>query len=221
MAFYIDSAYLHDIMNAASIVPIAGVTTNPSLLLVAQEQGQALAPGELLRELLRSLDGDFFMQPGASEVEEMYAQAINYLQTAPQRVIPKIPMTHTGMRVARRLKAQGARVAFTAVTTVAQAYGAALISAEYVIPYFNRLQRSGIDAGQRISEMADVLHNMRSQTRILTASIKSTEEAASALLSGSDDLTIAPQTLLNMLSDPLTEEAIARFEQDWQKVKKL
>ncbi|HLL80173.1 MAG TPA: transaldolase family protein, partial [Ktedonobacteraceae bacterium] len=142
-------------------------------------------------------------------------------QAAPERVIPKIPMTHTGMRVARRLKAQGARVAFTAVTTVAQAYGAALISAEYVIPYFNRLQRSGIDAGQRISEMADVLHNMGSQTRILTASIKSTEEAASALLSGSDDLTIAPQALLNMLSDPLTEEAIERFEQDWQKVKKL
>lgn len=221
MAFYIDSAYLHDIMNAASIVPVAGVTTNPSILLAAQERGQSLTPDEVLRELLRSLDGDVFMQPGASEDEEMYAQAQGYIQAAPERVIPKLPMMHAGMRVARRLKTQGARVAFTAVTTVAQAYSAALISAEYVIPYFNRLQRSGIDAAQRISEMADVLHNMDAPTRILTASIKSTEEAASALLSGSDDLTIAPKALLDMLSDPLTDEAIARFEQDWQKVKKL
>jgi TalC/MipB family fructose-6-phosphate aldolase len=221
MAFYVDSAFLHDIMNAAATVPVAGVTTNPSILLAAQEQGQLLTPDEVLRELLRVLGGDVFMQPGASDDEEMLAQAQSYIRAAPERVIPKIPMTHTGMRVARRLKAQGARVAFTAVTTVTQAYSAALISTEYVIPYFNRLQRSGIDASQRISEMADVLHNIGAPTRILTASIKSTEEAAIALLSGSDDLTVTPKTLLDLLSDPLTDEAIARFTQDWQKVKKL
>ncbi len=221
MAFYIDSAFIYDIMNAASTVPVAGVTTNPSVLLAAQEQGQALTPGELLNELLRSLDGDIFMQPGATEDEEMYAQALGYIQAAPQRVIPKIPVTMAGMRVARGLKGQGYRVAFTAVTSVAQAYSAALISAEYIIPYFSRLERSSIDASQRISEMADVLHNMQAATRILTASIKSAEDAASALLAGSDDLTITPKLLLDLLRDPLTDEAMTRFTQDWQKVKKM
>ncbi len=33
MALYVDSAYLDDIMNVAQTVPLAGVTTNPTILL--------------------------------------------------------------------------------------------------------------------------------------------------------------------------------------------
>ncbi len=224
MAFYIDSAFLHDIMNVAQTIPVAGVTTNPSILLAAQERGQMLSPREVLKELLSIVDGDIFMQPGASEDEEMYAQALSYIEADPLRVIPKIPMTQSGMRVARRLKEQQMRIAFTAVTSVAQAYSAAQVSAEYIIPYFNRMERSGIDAAQRISEIAEVLLNAAAEantTRILTASIKTAEDAASALLAGSDDLTVTPGLLLDLLTDPLTEEAIQRFTQDWQKMKKL
>jgi transaldolase len=43
MAFYIDSAFIHDITNAAQTVPVAGVTTNPSILLAAQKRGQLLS----------------------------------------------------------------------------------------------------------------------------------------------------------------------------------
>lgn len=44
MALYIDSAFLHDIMNVAQTVPVAGVTTNPTILLAARERGQDLHP---------------------------------------------------------------------------------------------------------------------------------------------------------------------------------
>ncbi len=33
MALYVDSAYLDDITQVAQIVPLAGVTTNPTILL--------------------------------------------------------------------------------------------------------------------------------------------------------------------------------------------
>ena len=221
MALYIDSAFLHDIMNVLETIPVAGVTTNPSILLAARTQGQVLSPEELLQDLLRVLDGRIFMQPGATEEDEIYLQAMSYIEAAPGRIIPKIPMTEAGMRVARRLKRQQQRIAFTAVTSVAQAYSAAMASADFIIPYYARLERSGINASQRISEMADVLHNAGLPTRILTASIKSPDDASSALLAGSDDLTVAPQVLLDMLSDPLTEEAIERFTHDWQSMKRL
>src|SRR5216683_3126641 len=103
MALYVDSAFLHDIMNVAQTVPLAGVTTNPTILLAAHERGQDLSPQGVLDALLRNVAGTIFMQPGASGEEEMYAEALVYIQAAPGRVIPKIPMTHTGMRVARRL----------------------------------------------------------------------------------------------------------------------
>jgi TalC/MipB family fructose-6-phosphate aldolase len=221
MALYIDSAFLHDIMNVAQTVPVAGVTTNPTILLAARERGQDLSPQGVLEALLRNTDGTIFMQPGASKEEEMYAEAFAYIQAAPDRVIPKIPMTHTGMRVARRLKQQEHRIAFTAVTSVVQVYSAALVGADFIIPYYGRLERSGIDASDRIAEMADLLHNAGLSTHILAASIKSPQDAACALLAGAHDLTIAPQLLMEMVTDPLTEEAIERFTQDWQKMKKL
>ena len=220
MALYIDSAFINDIMNVIETVPVAGVTTNPSILLAARTQGQDLSPEEVLQELVRVVDGRIFMQPGASEEEEMYREALSYIEAAPQRILPKLPMTQTGMRVARRLKRQRHRIAFTAVTTVAQAYSAAMISADFIIPYYARLERARIDAGQRISEMADVLHNAGLPTRILSASIKSPEDASSALLAGSDDLTVAPSVLLDMLSDPLTEKAVEGFTRDWQMMNK-
>jgi TalC/MipB family fructose-6-phosphate aldolase len=221
MALYIDSAFLNDIMNVAQTVPLAGVTTNPSILLAARERGQDLSPRGVLEALLRSTDGSIFIQPGASDEEEMRAEALAYVQTAPDRVIPKIPMTHTGMRVARRLKQQQLRIAFTAVASVAQAYSAAMAEANFIIPYYGRLERSGIDASERVSEMADLLHNARLPTRILVASIKSPEDAANALMAGVHDLTVTPQVLMEMVIDPLTEEAVERFTQDWQKMNKL
>ena len=57
-------------------------------------------------------------------------------------------MTQTEMRVARRLKQQQHRLAFTAVTSVAQAYNAAMVGADFIYPHDGRLERSGIDAGR-------------------------------------------------------------------------
>jgi transaldolase len=170
MALYIDSAYLPEIGEVIDIVPVAGITTNPSILLAARERG---------------------------------------------------PMTRAGMQVAKLLKLENYRIAFTAVTSVAQAYTAAMCQADFVIPYFNRLERAGIDASDRIAEMADLFHNQQVTTRILVASIKSPQEAMAALAAGADDITATPQVLLDMLTDPLTEEAIERFTQDWQKIKTL
>ena len=221
MAFYIDSAFLDDITNIARTVPLAGVTTNPTILLAALERGQALTPLSLLNKLLHVIDGTIFMQPGETEEERMYRQALTYIEADPARVIPKIPMMQTGMRVARKLKQQNHRIAFTAVTSVAQAYNAAMVQADFIIPYYNRLQRSGVDAAERISQMAELLYNDRLSTRILVASIKSPQEATDALLAGAHDLTIAPQVLLDMVGDPLSEEAIEKFSQDWQKLNEL
>ena len=216
MALFIDSAFLNDIMHVTQTVPLAGITTNPSILLAARERGQDENPHALLDALLRTTNGIIFMQPGASEEEAMYAEALTYIEAAPKRVIPKIPMTHTGMRVARQLKQQPHRLAFTAVTSVAQAYNAAMVGADFIIPYYGRLERSGIDAGQRISEMAKLLHDAHPTTRILVASIKSPADAVAALTAGAHDITAIPQVLLDMVADPLTDEAVEKFRNDWQ-----
>jgi TalC/MipB family fructose-6-phosphate aldolase len=221
MALYVDCAFLDDIINIASIVPLAGVTTNPSIMLAAHEKGQRITPSALLEELLSKVNGTVFIQPGATSEQDMYAEAARYIETMPDRVIPKLPMTRNGMVVARRLKAAHRRFAFTAVTTVSQAYCAALAGADFIIPYYNRLTRAGVDAGERIAQIAEILHNQRLDARILAASIKSTAEAAEALLAGAHDLTIVPQVLQDMVIDPASEEAVVKFTYDWRKMNNL
>jgi TalC/MipB family fructose-6-phosphate aldolase len=221
MALYVDCAFLPDIIEVAKTVPLAGVTTNPSILLAAYERGQRLDPTSLLNELLQSTNGLVFVQPGATQEEEMLVQARASINADVERVIPKLPMTRSGLRVGQILKRQGLRVAFTAVTSVAQAYTAAMVGADYIIPYYNRLERAGVDASDRVAQMAELLHNQQLKTRILAASIKSSTGAASALLAGAHDLTAPPQVLLEMITDELTEQAIDKFTQDWQKMKKL
>ena len=234
MALYIDSAYLDDITNIVQTVPVVGVTTNPSILLAAQTRGQALNMDTLIAAILERLNpwfnqGLIFLQPGAMDEAEMYRQVLFAWQAVTRagyethRLVHKLPMTPAGMRVAQRLKKNQPeqRIAFTAVTTVAQAYTAAMIGANFVIPYYNRLERAGVDARERIAEIAELFHNQRITTRILAASIKSPTEAALALLAGTHDITAAPQVLLDMLSDPLTDEAIEKFADDWQKMNKV
>src|SRR5215831_4292045 len=104
MALYIDSAFLNDIMHVTQTVPGAGINTNPSILVAARERGQKASSQVLLDALLRETDGLIFMQPRASAEEYMYAEALAYIQIAPKRVIPKLLNTHTGMRVAHKLK---------------------------------------------------------------------------------------------------------------------
>lgn len=221
MALYVDSAYVEDIVQVASALPLAGVTCNPSIVLAACERGQRLDELSLLKALLESVSGTIFFQPGATRPEEMLRQASAYLALDPQRIIPKIPLTQNGLKVALTLKQQSQRVAFTAVTSLSQAYIAAMSAADYIIPYHNRLERSGIDASERVAQMAELLHNHQAPTRILVASIKSVSEAGDALLAGAHDLTVPPQLLLDMVSDSLTEEATAKFFQDWEKSRSI
>jgi len=222
MALYVDSAFLSDIIPVAQTIPLAGVTTNPSILLAAQERGQKLDMLSLMRELQRIVEGFIFVQPGAATEEEMLKEVMSYIEIDPLRVVPKLPMTQVGLRVALRLrKAQCQRIAFTAVTSLAQAYSAAMTGADFIIPYYNRLERAGIDASERVSQMAELLHNQQLTSRVLAASIKTSSEAASALMAGAHDLTITPSVLLEMVQDPQSEQAIEKFGQDWQKMKNL
>jgi TalC/MipB family fructose-6-phosphate aldolase len=228
MALYIDSAYLDDITKAVETMNIAGVTTNPTILRAARERGQTLPLLVLIEKLLQVCQGDVFVQPGATDPQEMSQLAMQFILTGgirmgKQRVVAKLPMTETGVRVAKRLKDEQRlrRFAFTAVNTTAQAYIAGVMGAEFIIPYYNRMERTSENAGQRIAEMAKILRYHQFETRILAASIKTPQEAANALLAGAQDITAPPEVLLEMISDAQTEDAVEQFARDWQKMNGL
>jgi TalC/MipB family fructose-6-phosphate aldolase len=218
MALLVDSAGLDDVAQVCRDFPVVGVTTNPTIVLAAIERGQKLSLDDLARELLALCPGPVFLQPVAEGADELVAAGRVCVAIDPARVVLKLPMTADGLRAGKLLGSEGARIAFTAVYTLPQAYQGLLASAEWIIPYFGRLRRAGLDACARIGEMARLLRVQHAETRLMVASLKSPDDVIEATLAGAHDITAQPDIIRAMVHSPLTSDALAGFTNDWRLV---
>jgi TalC/MipB family fructose-6-phosphate aldolase len=218
VALYVDSAWLDDVAQVCRDFPVTGITTNPTILLAALERGQKFPPEELARQLLDLCPGPVFLQPVADGADQLLAAARNYVAIDPARIVLKLPMTADGLRVGKMLHGEGARIAYTAVYTLPQAYSGLLAGAEWIIPYFGRLRRAGLDACARVGEMARLLRVQHAETRLLVASLRSPEDIIEATMAGANDITAQPEVIRALVQSPLTNDAIATFNKDWQGV---
>lgn len=221
MALYVDSANVAVVAELCATYPVAGVTTNPSIMLAAIEQGQRLPDLEVLRALLNACNGPIFMQPAAETAADVVAAGLRYVEADPARVALKLPMTAVGVQAAVEMKRRGVRFAFTAVASLAQSYVGVQSGAEWIIPYFARMRRAGLDTCDRISGIARVVAGQSGACRILAASLKSPSDVVEATVSGAHDVTVPPDILRAMVADPLSQAAVTRFAADWQRVTAL
>lgn len=219
MALYVDSAHLDDVEEICANFPVVGVTTNPSILLAAVERGQRLDDLAVARGLLALCSDAVFMQPTAETADGLLAAARRYVEVDPTRIVVKLPMTAPGVRAGKALKAEGARVAFTATYTLAQAYIAAMAGADWVIPYHGRLRRAGIDAAARIGGMVELIERQHAPTHVLAASVRSTSCLVEVVMAGAHDATLPPEVIRALSEDALTEAAATQFAADWQRVR--
>ena len=221
MALYVDCAGVAEVAQLCAAYPVAGVTTNPSILLAAIERGQRLHDIDALHELLAACDGPVFMQPTAETVGDLVAAGMRYVDEERARVVLKLPMTALGLEAAKELRRQGVRFAFTAVASLPQAYRGVLAGAEWIIPYFARMRRAGVDTCDRIGGMARLIENQTSACRILAASLKSPADVVEATLAGAHDATLPPDVLRAMAEDQLTQAAVTQFAADWKRAGEL
>ncbi len=218
MGLYVDCALIEEVSRLCVTFPIAGVTTNPSILLEAVERGQRLRDEDVLRGLIQACGGPIFAQPVADSTDGLRAEGERYLALDPVRIVLKLPMTAAGLAAGRALIGSGARVAFTAVASLAQTYVASATGADWVIPYFSRLRHAGVDACERVGAMARLLARQDSGARLLVASVKSSADVVEAATIGARDITARPEIIRGLLDDALTTEAVTRFDADWRRM---
>lgn len=218
MALYVDYAVVDEVARICADYPVAGITTNPTILLNAVERGQRLRDVDVLRELLPLCPGQVFMQPVGDTAEDLLAAGMRYIEVDQARVVLKLPMTAAGMRAARSLKIQGVRFAFTAVASLPQAYSGAMAGAEWIIPYFGRMRRAGIDACERVGGMAGLIARQSAATRVLAASVKTCSDLIEATLAGAHDVTVPPDVIRALPEDPISQAAVVQFAADWSRL---
>ena len=211
MELYLDTADVAAVERLAGIFPIAGVTTNPSIIAVGRKPlwevlpvlQQAIGPG-----------GKLFAQTLSREAEGMVTEA-KRLSNALPGIVVKIPVTAQGLVAIQTLKKEGISTLGTAVYSAAQGLLAALAGAEYVAPYVNRVDAQGGDGIQMVQELQTLLERHAPECKVLAASFKTPRQALDCLLVGCEAITLPLDVAQQLLNTPSVEAALEKFEQDW------
>jgi transaldolase len=213
MKFFIDTASLPEIQEAASLGLLDGVTTNPSLL--SKEKG---APREILREITKIVDGPVSAEVTALDHDGMVAQGLELRQIA-ENIVVKIPMTLEGLRALRTLSSQGVPTNCTLVFNATQAIMAAKAGASFASPFVGRLDDISTDGMQLIEQICTIYRNYGYDTQVLVASVRHPMHVVQAALIGAHVVTMPAKVIQQLAAHPLTDIGLERFLADWEKVK--
>ncbi len=203
MSIFIDSANLHDIEWAMQQGWVQGVTTNP--LLLARESRD---PKTLLQEIAARSRGPIFYQLIQTDMKQMLQEAARAKDLLQDRLILKIAPTETGFQFIHEHPEH--EFCPTAIFAPSQALVAAESGATYIAIYVNRATRLSEDGLSLIQGCADLLEGR--PIRILAASLKDPNEAVFSLLSGAHDLTMDRSTLVQLVENPHSQQAIEDFQ---------
>lgn len=211
MKFFIDTANVEEIKAAHELGFIAGVTTNPSLIVKEKRNIH-----EVIREIASIVDGSVSAEVIATDAEGMVKEA-QELITLGENVVIKVPMTAEGLKAVAKLHKQGVKTNVTLVFSANQALLAARAGATYVSPFVGRLDDISQEGVALIEDIADIfmLHDI--PTEIIAASIRQPMHILQCAKAGAHIATVPYQVLLNSLKHPLTDAGIERFLQDWAK----
>jgi len=212
MKFFIDTANVKEIREAAALGVLDGVTTNPSL--VAKEKRPFK---ETILEICDIVKGPVSAEVVSLEAEGMVRAARLLAGWAPNIVV-KVPLTADGLKATRQLAAEGIKTNVTLVFSAPQGLLAAKAGATYVSPFVGRIDDTGHDGIQLIRDLRQILDNYGFPTEIITASVRHPIHVVEAAKAGAHIATVPFAVLQAMIRHPLTDLGLERFLADWKTV---
>jgi transaldolase len=213
MKFFIDTANLDEIREAARLGIVDGVTTNPSL--VAKE-GKKFE--DVIAEICTIVDGPISAEVTALDYDGMLAQA-RPLAAIHKNVTIKVPLTKEGLRACRTLRGGGTDVNVTLCFSPSQALLAAKCGASFISPFVGRLDDVSIDGMDLIRQIRAIYDNYGFGTQILAASIRHPIHVVECALAGADVGTMPYKVMMQLYEHPLTDIGLKKFLEDWEKAK--
>lgn len=212
MELYLDTSDVAAVRKLARIFPLAGVTTNPSIVAAGKTPLNELLPA--LQDALGG-KGRLFAQVMSTTADGMVADA-RKLRSIISDIVVKVPVNAEGLAAIKLLKAEGIPTLGTAVYGAGQGLLSALAGAEYVAPYVNRVDAQGGDGIQTVCDLQRLLTLHAPRAKVLAASFKTPRQALDCLLAGCESITLPLDVAQQFIAAPAVDAAIAKFEQDWQ-----
>lgn len=213
MKFFIDTANLDEIKQAAEMGVLDGVTTNPSL--AAKED----APyREILTEICKIVPGPVSAEVLATDTEGMLKEAEELVRIA-DNIVVKIPTILEGLKAIKSLTERQIKTNATLVFSPTQALLVAKAGASYVSPFVGRLDDISTDGMELISDIVNIYSNYVFETQVLVASVRNPIHVVQSALIGADVCTMPLNVITQLIKHPLTDIGLEKFLADYRKVK--
>ena len=224
MKFFLDTADLGEIEEAASWGVLAGVTTNPTLY--ARTGGSVDGFHDHIKRICDLVDGPVSAESVAMTRDDIVADGRQLAALAPN-VVVKVPTTIEGLAATHQLASEGIPVNMTLCFTVSQAIMAARAGARYISPFVGRFDDISEDGLAQLADVVTAIGNYDftdstvggQQIEIIAASVRSPHHVAQAALMGADIATVPFAALKKCVQHPLTDRGLDAFMKDWEKVK--
>ena len=223
MKFFLDTADLDEIKEAASWGALAGVTTNPTLY--SRIGGKLADFHDHIARICEIVDGPVSAESVAMTRDEIIKDGRELAAIAPN-VVVKVPTMIEGLAATKVLASEGIPVNMTLCFTVPQAIMAARAGARYVSPFIGRFDDISEDGLDQVANIVSALGNYDftentvngEQIEVIAASIRSANHVAQAALMGADIATVPFNVLKKCVEHPLTDRGLDAFLKDWEKV---
>lgn len=218
MRFFLDTANIAEIEEAAGWGVLSGVTTNPTLY--SRVGGKLADFHDHVKRICAIVDGPVSAEVVGLARDEMVAEGVELAALAPN-VVVKVPATPEGLAATRELAERGIHVNMTLCFTVPQAIMAARAGAAYVSPFIGRFDDISEDGVEHLGNTVTALGNydFGHAVNVIAASVRHPQHVLAAALIGADIATVPFGVLRKCIDHPLTEKGLAAFLSDWEKVK--
>ena len=210
MKFFLDTANVKEIQEAASLGLLDGVTTNPSL--VAKE-GRVFK--EVLIEICNIVDGPISAEVVSLEADAMVKEG-KVLAKIHKNIVVKVPLIAEGLKATKRLAAEGIKVNVTLCFSPTQALLAAKAGAWCVSPFIGRLDDISSNGMELIRQILTIYRNYDYKTQVLVASVRHPQHVVEAALAGGHICTMPFSIFQQMVKHPLTDSGLKKFLADWE-----
>jgi transaldolase len=211
MKFFIDTANIAEIKEAASLGVLDGVTTNPSL--VAKE-GKDFR--KLLEEICAIVDGPISAEVISTDFDGIMREGRD-LAKIHKNIVVKVPLIKEGLKAVKAFKAEGIRTNVTLCFSPTQALVAAKAGACYISPFIGRLDDISHTGMDLIRQIVTIYRNYKFETQVLVASVRHPLHVVEAAMIGADVCTIPFKVIEQLMKHPLTDIGLQKFLEDWNK----
>ena len=206
MKLFLDTADVKSVKARLSTGLISGITTNPTLIFKSGKH-----PQTVYQELIKLGIDDISMEVMGDSEDELFKNAMGHVKSYAEKATIKLPCTIDGLKACKRLSTVNVRTNVTLIFSPAQAILASLAGATYISPFIGRMDDNSLDGMKLIN---DISNTLRSDTKILAASIRDPQSVGTAFALGADICTVPVDVFDRMYNHVLTDKGLEQFERD-------